>query len=261
MPYGDITTEACIPEGHTSTARAIAKESLVVCGVFMAEEVFKILDPSVEFASMRKDGDEVGPGEIIFTVKGRTRAILSGERVALNLIQRLSGIATRTRAFVKAIEGTGARLLDTRKTTPTMRYLEKYAVRVGGGWNHRFSLSDAILIKDNHIKAAGGIKEAIKRVRKVSGPMRPIEIEVESLSQLKEALDEDVDMVMLDNMDIEEIKKAVQLCRDVKGVKIEVSGGITIDNIRQVAETGVDYISSGAITHSARGVDISLEID
>ncbi|RME62932.1 MAG: carboxylating nicotinate-nucleotide diphosphorylase [Nitrospirae bacterium] len=261
MPYGDITTEACVPEGHFSRARAIAKEHLVVCGLAVAREVFKLLDPSVEFNPLKKDGDEVDEGDVLFFVEGPTRAILSGERVALNLLQRLSGIATLARAFVKAIEGTMAKLLDTRKTTPTLRYLEKYAVRTGGGLNHRFSLSDAILIKDNHIKAAGGIKEAIKRAKTVAGPTKIIEVEVENIVQLKDALEEGVHMVMLDNMDLEDIKKAVQICRQRGDIKIEVSGGITIDNVRQVAETGVDYISSGAITHSAKAVDISLEID
>jgi len=261
LPNGDITSEACIPFRHTSKAKAIAKESMIVCGLAFAEEVFKLLDSSLNFISHKSDGQQVKKGEILFTIDGSTRAILSGERVALNILQRLSGIATLTRKYVQAIQGSNAKILDTRKTTPLLRSLEKYAVRVGGGQNHRFSLSDAILIKDNHIKAVGSIAEAIKRAKAFVGPTVSIEVEVENIEQLKEALQYAVDIVMLDNMSIEEIRTAVKLCRQKSHVKIEVSGGVTLDNVKDIAQCGVDYISVGAITHSAKAVDISLEID
>ncbi len=261
MPYGDITTLACVPEGHQCKAKVIAKEPLVVCGVEIAIEVFKLLSESIEFSLLKRDSEDAAPEETIFTLEGPTRAILSGERVALNILQRLSGIATLTRRFVSQLKDTQTRLLDTRKTTPLMRDLEKYAVRTGGGYNHRFSLSDAILIKDNHIKAAGGISRAIERARAYAGPTTTIEVEVENLEQLKEALQAGADMIMLDNMDISEIKEALQLCRKMPQVKVEVSGGVTLENIRDIASTGVDFVSVGAITHSAKASDISLEID
>ncbi len=258
---GDITTNACIADSHVSRADIIAKEEFVLAGMPLVEELFHLVDPNLYFIKKLDDGSVLRKDEVIATIEGRTASILKAERTALNILQRLSGIATLTRRFVEKVKDTGVRILDTRKTTPNMRMFEKYAVRVGGGLNHRMGLYDGILIKDNHIKASGGIREAVRRVRDYGTRMLKIEVEAETIEQVKEALQEGVDIIMLDNMSLREIKEAVGLIRQQNpSVMVEVSGGVSLDNIRELAETGVDFISIGALTHSARAVDISLEI-
>ncbi|MDO6354778.1 carboxylating nicotinate-nucleotide diphosphorylase [Caloramator sp. CAR-1] len=257
VTYEDITTEAIIPDDLLSTANLIAKEDGVLAGLFVFKRVFEILG-EVEIESFKRDGEEVKKVDIICTLKGKTKNILIGERTALNFIQRMSGIATLTREFVKKLEGTKAVLLDTRKTTPNLRILEKYATRMGGAVNHRFNLSDGILIKDNHIKAAGSITRAVELVRKRYSNLKKIEVETESLDMVKEALSCNVDIIMLDNMNLELIKEAVKL---INGrALIEVSGNVNLNTIGDIAKTGVDFISTGAITHSYKSLDLSLRI-
>ncbi|MDO8426093.1 MAG: carboxylating nicotinate-nucleotide diphosphorylase [Deltaproteobacteria bacterium] len=253
---GDVTTLAVVPKGARGEAYLIAKEDLVIAGLFMAEKVFKCLDKNSSFKPFFKDGDLVRKGEKIATVAGRLNSLLTGERVALNFLQRLSGIATLTSMFVK--KAGKVKILDTRKTTPCLRLPEKYAVKAGGGHNHRFGLFDSILIKDNHIKAAGGVREAVRRVYKKYGDSIPVEVEAKSLKDVKEAMTSGADIIMLDNMDIAKMKKALKMIK--KKALIEVSGGITLDNISKAASIGVDFISIGALTHSARAVDISMEV-
>ncbi len=255
---GDITTEALIPSGLKGRAEIIAKERLILAGIDVAREVFKQVDPAISFTAGHADGSELLPGALIATVSGELASLLTAERLALNLMQRLSGIATLTREYVKRTEETVAKIMDTRKTIPGLRALEKYAVKVGGGKNHRFGLFDGILIKDNHIAAVGNIKDAVRRAREKAPHTLKIEVETESIEQVKEALAAGADIIMLDNMDINTMKDAIKLI-DGKAL-IEASGGINLDNVRQVAETGVDFISVGAITHSARAVDISMEV-
>lgn len=255
---GDITTEALIPPEAKGRGEIIVKENLVLAGMDMARNVFHQVNPEISFSANHKDGSGLSPTTVIATISGPLASILTAERLALNLLQRLSGIATLTRKYVNKIEGTKARIVDTRKTTPLLRSLEKYAVRAGGGKNHRFGLFDGVLIKDNHIAAVGSISESVKRARKRAPHTLKIEVEVENLDQVKEALSAGVDIIMLDNMAIEAMKEAVNL---INGRAIvEASGGINLDNVRQVAETGVDLISVGAITHSARAMDISMDI-
>jgi nicotinate-nucleotide pyrophosphorylase (carboxylating) len=256
MPFGDITTENIISEESVSKARFIAKESGVIAGLPVAERTFSLIDKRVVFTVLKPEGSLVEKGDIIATVEGPTIAILEGERTALNLLQRLSGVATRTHKLAALIEGTSAHVVDTRKTTPGLRYLEKYAVRVGGGQNHRFSLSDGVLIKDNHIAAAGGIKAAVSAVRgKIPHTIR-IEVETENLDMVQEALEAGADIIMLDNMDNTQMAKAVEL---IAGrALVEASGDIDEARIRGVADTGVDIISVGRITHSVKSLDISL---
>lgn len=256
--YGDITTSLTIAENSISTAHIIAKSKFILAGIPFAISVFRSLDPELLFKSFMKDGASVKKGDIIAEIHGRTRSILLGERTCLNILQRLSGIATFTSFFVKKIKGTNAKVVDTRKTSPCMRIMEKYAVRIGGGYNHRFGLFDGILIKDNHIKVAGGIKKAVKLAKKSCSHLQKIEVEVSSIQELIEALDAQADVVMLDNMKLEDIKKAVKIAD--RKVTLEVSGNVTLKNIRSIAETGVDLISIGAITHSAPSSDISLKI-
>jgi len=224
----------------------------------IAKLVFKTLDKKIKFSSSLRDGNILYPGEVIATLQGEARYLLMGERTALNFLQRLSGIATLTRRFVDRCQNTKVKILDTRKTTPGLRLLEKYAVRVGGGRNHRMGLYDMILIKDNHIAMAGGIDEAIRRAKK-SRKKVGLEVEVKNLKELREALGLKVKRIMLDNMGVREVKKAVELAKGT--TKLEVSGGINLRNVRKYAETGVDYISIGALTHSARALDISMEIE
>ncbi len=258
---GDLTTGLIVPSGHTSEAVILGREDFVLAGLPFAGEVFELLDRGLSFQAHLNDGEEVKAGQRIATLRGPTRAILTGERVALNILQRLSGIATLTRRFAELISGTGARLLDTRKTTPGMRCLEKYAVRIGGGHNHRFGLYDGILIKDNHITAAGGISRAVECTREGAHHLMKIEVEVKGIEELKEALQAGADVVMLDNMPVETIREAVGIVRGRSpGTLVEASGGVGLENIREIALTGVDFISVGALTHSARAVDISLEI-
>lgn len=256
---GDVTTFAVVGDGEVGIGEVVAREELVLSGAEIPRRVFSCLgDDGVEVEAFFRDGDEVGRGEVIFRFCGRVRTLLQAERVMLNILQRLCGIATLTRKMVNLLDGTGCRLLDTRKTTPLWRRLEKEAVRHGGGRNHRFGLFDGVLIKDNHIVAAGSIGEAVRRVRERVHHLLKIEVEVESLDQLAEALSVGVDMVLLDNFALPDLKEAVAMCRG--RVLCEASGGIGLHNVRQVAETGVDFISSGAITHSARAADLSFKL-
>jgi nicotinate-nucleotide pyrophosphorylase (carboxylating) len=255
---GDVTSDAVISEETSSTAEIIAKQDLVVAGVLLAREVFRKLDPWVQFSLLAHDGSKVQTGSMIAQVQGKTRALLAGERVALNLLQHLSGIATHTAKFVEAVKGYRAEILDTRKTLPGLRMLEKYAVRMGGGRNHRFGLYDGILIKDNHITAAGGIIKAMADIRKKVQPLLKIEVEVKTLDEVREAMAAGATMIMLDNMPPSLMKQAVNL---VGGrLLVEASGNVTLENINSIAETGVDFISTGSITHSAPAADISMKI-
>ena len=254
---GDITTSLLIPDENESRALYIAKGNFVLAGLPFSREVFQILDPSISFKMFYNEGVNVIKGDVVAEVHGKTRAILSGERVSLNILQRLSGIATLTSMYVHKIKGLKAKIVDTRKTTPCQRFMEKYAVRMGGGGNHRFGLFDGILIKDNHIEAVGSIKEAVK-LAKSSHHLAKIEVEVENLYDLKEAIKAGADIVMLDNMSVSDIKEAVKISNG--RVLLEASGGVKLENVRDIAEAGVDLISVGALTHSAVAVDISLKI-
>lgn len=253
---GDITTISCVPEGAASKGAFRAKETGVVCGVGVLVRVFQLLDASVHVTPLLSDGAPVEKGHIIAEIEGPSRSILTGERTALNILQHLSGIATRTAAAVNSIAGTKTNIVDTRKTTPGLRVLEKYAVRCGGGRNHRFNLSDGVLIKDNHIVAAGGIRQAVELVRKNSPHTLKIEVETESIAQIDEALGAGADIIMLDNMSIEQMSEAV---RHIGGRAVtEASGNMGDRDLKAVAQTGVDYISIGALTHSVKALDISL---
>jgi len=266
-PHGDITTEAIIGEDEIGRAVIVAKQDGVICGLPIAAKVFRLLDSGTVFEARAQEGDWVNAGQILAEVKGKLRALLMGERTALNFLQRLSGIATLTRQFVEKVAPYGVKITDTRKTTPLLRALEKYAVRCGGGVNHRFSLSDGVLIKDNHIRAAGSLKEAVKRVKARVHHLLRIEVEAHSLEQVREALECEVDAILLDNFSMDEIRQAVQIVRDWSQRTgkpkplVEVSGGVTLDNVEVIAQTGVDLISVGALTHSAIALDISMEIE
>lgn len=258
----DTTTIATVPPERMAEGRFIAKAPLTLAGLVVAVEVFRLLDHGVSAETPWRDGDVLAAGEVPALIRGRARALLSGERVALNLLQRLCGIATLTRKFVDAVHGTPAKILDTRKTTPGLRAFEKYAVTCGGGMNHRFSLNDAILIKENHIRLAGGIREAIARARMHRGRARFLEVEVTNLDELKECLKDPPDVIMLDNMTAPQACAAVSFVRsqNCQKVLIEASGGITLANARGYAEAGVDWLSIGALTHSAPAADISFEV-
>lgn len=259
---GDVTTAFTIPAGHTSKGIIHAKDDGVIAGLPVAEAVFEVVDAELQFKALVSDGDVVKRGTILAEVEGSTHSILMGERLALNLLQRMSGIATKTSSFVQAIEGLSAKLVDTRKTTPGHRALEKYAVRVGGGFNHRFGLYDAVMIKDNHIKGAGGIQAAVERAREQIPYTMKIEVETESLAQVREAIQAGADIIMLDNMDDAAMKAAVQLIREEgPHIRIEASGGVTLDTIRGKALSGVDVISVGALTYSFAALDISLDLN
>ncbi len=255
---GDLTVAALISPDIDGKAELIAKEALILAGIDVAGEVFKQVDPRISVTANYADGQELTSGTVIASISGKVASLLTAERVALNFMQRLSGIATLTRQYVNRTEGTKARIVDTRKTTPGLRALEKHAVRIGGGKNHRFGLFDGILIKDNHIAAVGSLSEAVKRAREKAPHTLKIEVETENLDQVREAISAGAEIIMLDNMGIETMKKAVKLINGK--ALIEASGGINLNNVRQVAETGVDLISVGAITHSARSMDISMEI-
>jgi nicotinate-nucleotide pyrophosphorylase (carboxylating) len=258
---GDITTQSVVKRSQSAKGRFIAKEPLVVCGLEAAEFVFSTLDAQQQLEAFVSDGDEVEAGKIIARASGFADVLLSGERLALNLLQRLSGIATLTRRYVSAVEGTSAQIVDTRKTTPGLRMLEKYAVMTGGGRNHRFGLDDGVLIKDNHIALAGGVATAVERARRAVGHLHKVEVEVQSERDLREAIESGADIVMLDNQTPEETRRLVEVARALAPqVLLESSGGITLDNVRAYAEAGVDLISVGALTHSARAVDISFKI-
>lgn len=259
---GDVTTSVTIPAGHQSKAVIHAKDHGFIAGISVAELVFQVVDPSLVFRPMVQDGEEVTRGTTLAEVEGSTHSLLTGERLALNLLQRMSGIATRTRSYVDALEGLSTRLVDTRKTTPGHRMLEKYAVRIGGGANHRFGLYDAVMIKDNHIKGAGGITEAVKRARDVIPHTMTIEVETENLTQVNEALQAGADIIMLDNMHPDQLREAVTVIRkQAPHVKVEASGNVSLDTIRGIAESGVDVISVGRLTYSFESLDISLDLN
>lgn len=257
ISHGDITTESILKERTEGKADLIVKGDGVICGLAVFERTFKLLDNSTDISFFVKDGDTVHRGRKIAEIRGDMRAILTGERTALNFLQRMSGIATYTHETVKLIEGSKVKLLDTRKTTPNMRPFEKYAVRTGGGKNHRYNLSDGVLLKDNHISAAGGVKEAVRLAREYAPATLKIEVEVENLDMCRDAVAAGADIIMLDNMSPADMKRAVEY---IAGrAKTECSGNITKDNIKSVIACGVDYISSGALTHSAPILDLSLK--
>ena len=254
---GDITTNCCVPEGNRSRVEFVAKEDGVLCGLDIAARVFALVDGSVRFEPLKNDGDAIKKGDVIAKIEGSSRSILTGERVALNFMQRLSGTATATARAVKMVEGTRAKIVDTRKSTPMLRSLEKYAVRVGGGHNHRFNLADGVLIKDNHISAAGGIAEAVGMARASVPHVMKIEVETETLDQVRQALEAGADIIMLDNMSCELMAQAVKL---ISGRALtEASGNMGEKDLSEVAQTGVDFMSIGALTHSVKAMDISLK--
>ena len=255
---GDITTAAVVPARMKGTAEIVAKEDFVVAGLFVAERVFKNIDRNAVFNAGCKDGDRVKKGSVIARISGRLGRILTAERVALNFLQRLSGIATLTGEFVKRVSPCKALILDTRKTTPCMRKLERYAVKMGGGYNHRSGLFDAVLIKDNHIKAAGGVAEAVRKANRKYREEAAVEVEVSTLKEAREAVRAGADIILLDNMTPERIKKALEAID--RRALVEVSGGVTLDNVKKAAAAGVDFISVGALTHSAPAVDISMKV-
>ena len=253
----DITTNSVMPHYQLGEVELICKEDGVIAGLDVFKRVFTLLDESTEVTFTCKDGDRVRKGERLGIIRGDIRVLLSGERTALNFLQRMSGIATYTRKIADLLEGTKTKLLDTRKTTPNMRVFEKYAVKVGGGYNHRYNLSDGILLKDNHIGAAGGVKEAVQMAKEYAPFVRKIEIEVENLDMLREALEAGADIIMLDNMSVEDMREAVKLCAGK--AETECSGNVTKENVAKLVDIGVDYISSGALTHSSPILDLSLK--
>jgi nicotinate-nucleotide pyrophosphorylase (carboxylating) len=263
LGQGDVTTEALIPKTQQGRASIIAKARGIIVGVEVAKQVFLKADPELKLAILIEDGAEVKPGDIVAKIEGRVASILKAERIALNFLQRLSGIASETGHYVQAVKGLPVQITDTRKTTPGLRTLEKYAVRVGGGKNHRMHLGDGILIKDNHLAALChqglSIKEIVTKARQKASPKLKIEVEVKTPQEAVEAAEAGADIIMLDNIGLEDMRQAVQLIRG--RALIEASGGITLDRVRAVAETGVDLISIGALTHSAKALDISLELD
>ncbi|MEQ8237283.1 MAG: carboxylating nicotinate-nucleotide diphosphorylase [Syntrophomonadaceae bacterium] len=257
IAHGDITTENLIAPEQKARGVFLAKTPGIVAGIEVSKRVFTLLDPDTEFEILKKDGEEIEPGDIIAVVRGRARTLLTGERTALNFLQRMSGIASQTRRLVDMIKYSKSQLVDTRKTTPGLRVLEKYAVRVGGARNHRFGLYDGVMIKDNHIQAVGSITQAISDLRQKVPHTVKIEVEVDNFEQLHEALQAGADIILLDNMDVYELAQAVEA---VEGqVLLEASGGINAGNIVEVAQTGVDFISMGALTHSVHSLDISLD--
>jgi len=256
---GDITTTLTVPEQAVSRAVISVRENGIIAGMDVAAMVFAVVDPLVKFDRKACDGDKVTAGQVVAIVEGRSRSLLSGERVALNFLQRLSGIATRTAKFIELVAGTRAAIVDTRKTTPGLRVLEKYAVRVGGGRNHRFGLADGILIKDNHIIAAGGIANAVESAKNNAPHTLKIEVEVRTLDELREAIQAGADIIMLDNMDIETMRRAVEIASGK--VILEASGGVNEDTIAGIAATGVDLISVGALTHSVKALDIGMDFE
>lgn len=253
----DVTTNSVMPEKKRGEAELICKQNGVICGLQIFERVFTLLSPETEVETFAKDGDEVSAGEVIAKVRGDIRTVLCGERTALNYLQRMSGIATYTRTVAALLKGTNIKLLDTRKTSPNNRIFEKYAVRIGGGNNHRYNLSDGVLLKDNHIGAAGGVAKAVRLAKEYAPFVRKIEVEVENLDMVKEAVEAGANIIMLDNMSHDEMKKAVEI---IAGrAEIEVSGNVTRENIAKLADLGVNYVSSGALTHSAPIMDLSLK--
>lgn len=259
---GDVTTAATVPPAAESIARIIAREPLVVAGLPIVPVLFEIAERRVEVDIDAFEGARVAAGAVLAKIRGETRALLEIERTLLNFLQRMSAVATVTRRFVDAVEGTGARIVDTRKTIPGWRLLDKYAVRAGGAANHRFGLDDGILVKDNHVIACGGVAEAIRRARELAPHLLRVEVECDTLDQVVEALDAGAEVILLDNMNVGELSRAVERIRGLteRRVLVEASGGMTLDRVREVAATGVDLISVGALTHSAPAVDLSLEI-
>lgn len=257
LGHGDVTTEAVVDPGRVGKAVVFGREPFVLSGSESFRKVFGLIDPAVVIASFFQDGDRIEANVPVFRIEGAMAALLTGERLALNLLQRLSGIATLTRQMADAISGTSCRLLDTRKTTPLWRALEKEAVRHGGGMNHRFGLYDGVLIKDNHIAAVGGVREAVLRARRRVAHVLKVEVEVENLQDLQAALEAGADVVLLDNFSLADLKAAVAVTAG--RCLLEASGGVTLERIRAIAETGVDFISCGALTHSARAIDVSME--
>lgn len=262
--HGDVTSTLLIPANKDATAHIIAKEDFILAGMPFVKEVFSIVDKDLELNVFFKDGSIIKKADVIAEAKGRARSLLLTERVSLNLLQRVSGIATLTHSFVKKIKGLPAIIADTRKTAPCLRFMEKYGVRIGGGVNHRFGLYDGVLIKDNHIKIAGGVRKSIELAGKAHHLMK-IEVEVKNIDDLKEALSAGADVIMLDNMTIEDMKAAVSIknvyaVENKKRITLEASGSVRLENVRDIAETGVDIISVGTLTHSARAVDISMKI-
>ena len=255
---GDITSSACIADGARLSANFAARRAGTICGLACARLAFAVLDPTIRFEALVADGDKVEAGTILARVEANARALLAAERVALNLICHLSGVATLTSAYVAKVAGTSARIVDTRKTTPLLRALEKYAVRCGGGANHRFGLDAAMLIKDNHVAACGGVGAAIVAARAHAGHLVKVEVEVDTLDQLREALDHGAEVIMLDNFTLADLKAAVALAKG--GAVLEASGGVTLETVRAIAQTGVDLISVGALTHSATALDIGLDV-
>ncbi|MBC7241020.1 MAG: carboxylating nicotinate-nucleotide diphosphorylase [Anaerolineae bacterium] len=258
---GDVTSQWTLPAELELEGKLLAKADGVVAGLAVAAAVFHLVDERVRFISLCQDGQRARAGDVLAVVQGPARAVLGAERTALNFLQRMSGIATAARRYVDAVAGTGAVILDTRKTAPGLRVLDKWAVRLGGGQNHRFGLFDMVLIKDNHIAAAGGITQAVARVRAHNQAGLPVEVEVKSLTELEEALaiQPPLDRIMLDNMDLETMRRAVEMTAG--RVPLEASGGVSLERVRAIAETGVDYISVGALTHSVTALDISLEVE
>ena len=256
MGLGDLTTSSLLTGGETGVAQVISKGEIIVAGIDVFREVFHVLDSSLGFETYFCDGQPAGRGEILACVSGSLKSILLAERVALNFLQRMCGIATMTHKYVEEVRDIGVKILDTRKTTPNLRSLEKYAVKTGGGFNHRFGLYDGVMIKDNHISAAGGISNAVRKVVRNISPTVKIEVEVKNLQEVEEALASGTDIIMLDNMGTGEMKRAVSLI-DGRAL-VEASGNVTLSNVKEIAETGVDFISVGALTHSAPAVDISL---
>lgn len=254
---GDVTSQACVAAGARLSVQFAVRRPGVVAGLDCARLALAAMDPSVRFHAQKRDGDDVAAGEALARAEGSARAILAAERVALNLMGRLCGIATLTRAYVRAVEGTSAKITDTRKTTPGLRALEKHAVRCGGGINHRFGLDDAILIKDNHVAACGGVGPALARAKAAAGHLVMVEVEVDSLQQLDEALPYGPDVIMLDNFSLDDLREAVR--RTAGHARLEASGGVTLESVRAIAETGVDVISVGALTHSAPTLDVGLD--
>ena len=254
---GDITTSCCITAENCSEGYYLVKEDGILCGLSVAERVFSIVNPAITVTPLAQDGDRVKKGDVIATVSGPSRGILTGERVGLNLMQRMSGVATMTAKAVSEVAGTKAAIVDTRKSTPGLRVLEKYAVRVGGGCNHRFNLADGVLIKDNHIAAAGGIRQAVEAARRAAPHVMKIEVETETLDEVRQALDAGAEVIMLDNMDVPDMAEAVRL---IGGrALVEASGNMGERDLSEIAKTGIDIISIGALTHSVKSLDISLK--
>ncbi|MBR4318745.1 MAG: carboxylating nicotinate-nucleotide diphosphorylase [Oscillospiraceae bacterium] len=257
--YVDVTTDYLLPDGHTSSAYYIAKADGILCGLDVAERVFALVGGNVEFKANFKDGDKIQKGDILATMKGDSKTLLKGERTALNILQHMSGIATATNRCVELVKGTKAQITDTRKTLPCLRRLQKYAVTVGGGKNHRYNLSEGAMLKDNHIDVYGGITPAVTALRKKIGHMTKIEVEVRNLEELQEALAVGCEIIMLDNMSCQDMKKAVEMTNGK--ALLEASGNVTEENIAEIAQTGVDIISLGALTHSVTCFDISMRFD